>query len=194
MSDVSRFCDEVVYLKDGAISYVGDPEKAIAMYRNAENEHAMGAAQGARPARSEVYREDLVEILGFGFLTLTTDVTPGISNDQPTVFECRFKLKCSPDRLACAISVWRADGQVVTGFSSESIVSSIAASAGETVHIKFEIPNLCLNPGNYLVALGIVDGTSYLFRKELSMFNVIAHSVPVWGMFTPPYACHINVT
>ncbi len=196
MGDVARFCDEVMFLEKGEVRFMGDPQKAIAMYRDSEirSVEKQETQRTNKANRVEVVRDDMVEVMECVFTDASGAPVNEIVSGSDLRFVCRFRALTAPANLVVGLSFWSPAGEIVTGVSSEQVNGRLAGKAGDVYTFSFMIDRFGLNPGRYHFAIGIVDGSVYWHRKELGEMVVVSARGMSWGAFTPEFYCEIDVS
>jgi ABC-type polysaccharide/polyol phosphate transport system ATPase subunit len=191
MGDVARFCDRVLVLDKGCVTFDGPPDAAIKHY----HESVQAADAGARSPHAKslipavVRRPEAFELIE-GHWT-DCDGTPLLPDTPARVqsgigFECSFILHRQPRRLAIGIPIYSATGELLCGLSTDSDKNFADFPLHEPVRIHFSSPHMVLNPGRYRAALGVVDELEHLFMDELPDLQVASNGALTWGHFSWP--------
>lgn len=193
MQDISRFCDRAMVLHKGQIAFVGAPDEAIAFYQTLE--------QNSQPARfgvkavipDTVDRPDVLSDFSFNWVGAAGRQNNEIVEGQPLALEVSFKMHYAPRNLIVGVPIYDMDGEVLTGFATDASGVTLDVSAGEHLELTMTAPDAVLNSGRYRVAIGITDGTEFLFMRELDTLIVAPSGRKSWGTVSIPHQWRATV-
>lgn len=191
MTDVARFCNEVIVLDRGRVDFKGEPEEAIRHYQSKQKVHV--AALAGKPAQGsklgENYHSD-AEIAD-----VRADWASGAAEKrcefkwgEKIRLEIAFTLKKPIEALKIGVPIWNAaEEQLWSALSTEQRGFQISPIVGEN-RITVDFDSKYFRPGIYEAVLAIHDGPRFLCRRPIGQFIVKHGDAPrTWGHFILPH-------
>lgn len=202
MGDITRFCSRVIVLHKGQIVFEGKPDAAIAFYESMDATHQTCEQRVEAILKPWIHNTDSVTDLEHYWCDAGGRLIDEIRTGETLYFHVAFRLNHAPRHLIMGVPVWTEQGQYVTGFSTEASGEHFTVRAGERVVFRLEVPNLALNPGNYISNFGITDGPEFLVRADNPPLAVRKQTPNYWGVVSLPHKwrsissksiCHASV-
>ena len=185
MGEISRFCDRVIVLHKGRIAFIGEPDAAIGLYRTLEPSAEPAKVTSKAPLPGTVNRSDMVEDVVFEWTGLDT-IHGEALEDRPFGLRASFTVRYTPRNLIVGVPLYDADGAILTGFATDAHGVSLPILAGQRITVEMSAPNVVLNPGRYPAAIGITDGTEFLYMDHLPDLIIRSNGRKTWGHATIP--------
>ncbi len=188
MTDVSRFCERVMVLNNGELIFLGDPEKAIELYHSLNPANKKALSEGPKSIIPEsLSNERLIDDVKHYWCDKNGQAIEEIYAGEPIYFCCTFKILYEPKHLVVGVPVYDMGGELITGFSTDIEGLKIEISANGCCELVMTVDNVCLNPGSYQSAIGIVDGVEFLYIEENIKLTVLSSGRLHWGDVTLPH-------
>ncbi|MEQ8936105.1 MAG: ABC transporter ATP-binding protein [Amphiplicatus sp.] len=194
MADVSRFCDRAIVLHKGKIVFAGAPDKAIAFYQTLEHSSEPATARSKVLLPGTVSRPDMVDDLVFEWIDAEGAVVSEITEGEALGMRVSFTMRYKPRNLIVGVPVYDMDGKVLTGLATDASGVSLDVDDGERITVEMAAPNIILNPGRYPAAIGITEGTEFLYMDHLPELIVRPSGKKSWGAVSIPCEWRYDVT
>lgn len=188
MTDIMRFCDEVIVLNKGQVSFKGKSDKAVEFYLSEIDKASAPAPRNSlAKVTGPVFENNdaVTNVRGYWSDKDGNEITE-IRQGSELFFNVIFVCSIPTRNLIIGIPVWSQDGTYVTGFSTDQNFGAIRAGLGGKISIRLVVPSLHLNAGIYHSNLAIVDGSEFLWRKPNNPLTVLPKVNPQWGAVTIP--------
>lgn len=169
MNSVRLFCDRVIVLEKGSLTFNGKPDHAIKYYLEQVTKNK---------SKFKDKSEKLIKPF-FGDLFCNKDKIYNINhawdkehyqhNDE-MIFKFSFKLNFFPRNLIIGLPVWDKFGNMITSFNTDykNIKFQIKGDA-----VEGRLMTSCrFNPGEFTSVIAIVDGGEHLYRELNATFEV----------------------
>ena len=186
---VVQMCSTAVWLHEGCVHGIGESKQVVEQYvkfLDGLDAQRRIRAEKRRVEKSRVDTASDIEQTPYGFFMnnpnelsdFTCDVTggKGAARDEfemhnSIAFRIHFKLAHIPLNLKVGLILFHEDGtRIAVMTTTES--AALDGLQRQEIGIRFDIPDLCLRPGNYVVVIPIQDGQSFLWRHEAAKFTV----------------------
>lgn len=209
LSAILRHCDRVIYLDRGRIKFCGDPAEAVDLYKKSTAIHDGATTRVPHPVtgrrilkshfpanpKTDLYGSGDAQIEDYGITDENGTPTPLIN--QYARFQLRIKLKVHQpiEDLICAYAIKTTDGMECTGnntlLANFDMAEVVRKGEGTIVFDTL----MCLNPGQYLVSLGLtqmsVEGLK-VFHRIYDAFAVeVVSKNPGTGIYSPPTEVYV---
>lgn len=161
MTAVKQLCDKVVWLKEGSIAAVGDPEEVISSYLNSVQDSSLGKvwSDGNAPG-NEYVKMKSVKVLPEGGNECM------VTTDTPVELEFVFENNQEESEINISFVLWTISGECV--FNTASEVKKIGKGVYRGV---CSIPANLLNNNVYSVEAMIIKNRSYAVFKQKDILN-----------------------
>lgn len=185
MNSVRLFCDRVIVLEKGRLSFNGKPDDAIKYYLEQEEkrkrklkEKTMSLKQ-SKPFYGELFHnEDKIVNIKHSWNKAK------YSLGEEMILTFSFELKYRPKNLVIGVPVWSEQGDFITAFNSDYDKIEIYKGKSE---ISGKLITTCVfNPNSYISLIVIVDGSEYLYRETNDIFSV-KNKERVFGFVSLPH-------
>lgn len=181
MGDISRFCDRVVVLHKGQLVFSGNPDEAIAYYHELEQSSHPIKAAPKQLIPATVNRPDALDQMTFEWIGANGAGDNELIEGGTLKANVSFRVHYKPYNLVVGIPIYDHNGTVLTGFATDACDLRLEAEAGSRVALELTVPDIVLNPGRYRAAVGITDGTEFLYMDELPDLIVRPRGRKSWG-------------
>lgn len=183
MVDIKLFSDRVIVLNKGRVAFEGAPDEAIGVYEEMKFPGAVSQVEKcAEILEPQFHNQQMIEQVEHYWCDAEGKLIKEISFGETLYFRVVFHLSYKPKNLIIGVPVWTDEGTYVTGFSTKRDGSGLAVMAKQKSEFILEVPNLALNPGNYISNLAIHDGLEFLYRGENLVLTVKTDSREKWGV------------
>ena len=188
MNSVRLFCDRVVVLEKGNISFNGKPDDAIAYYLEQEEKKKTKlkdkSKKPVKPFYGDLFHNE-EKIINVKHSWNKKSYSLG----DEMLLEFSFKLNFKPKNLIIGLPIWNTDGNLITAINSDYdkiqvFENSFSISGILRVECVF-------NPNEYTSVIAIVDGSEYLYREIISNFKV-NNRERIFGIVTLPHKWSIE--
>ena len=193
MGDVARFCDHVIVMHKGSIAFSGKPDDAIAYYLTLEQDNIVVPNEKKSLIPEVVSRPDLISDFHFEWLDHSGSDQAEFMEGKPLRLRVSFALGYTPRNLVVGVPIYTNEGDVLTGLATDARGELIQAEKGQRISIEMYAEDILLVPGQYRSAIGIVDGTEFIFMEELPEILVRNNSRKSWGNFSMPFTWQLTV-
>jgi lipopolysaccharide transport system ATP-binding protein len=176
---IQSICDRAIFLKDGHIEKIGNPEQVMDYYQ------AMLSKQEGYRIRQKTLSDGTVQtisgtgeasILSVELLDEENKLTDAISVGAKTKLRIKAKVNKDIPQLVLGFMFKDKLGQTIFGtntFKMDSLLTNL--SAGETVSYDFDFP-MNLGPGSYSIATCLSLNDSHLDRSyEWRDYSFVFH-------------------
>jgi ABC-type polysaccharide/polyol phosphate transport system ATPase subunit len=189
MGDIARFCDHVLVLSRGRIAFRGEPQQAIEFYERLQESDPEAAEVQRRAAVTGPahWNEDAIRDVRHEWCDAAGNPVSAIARGDELRLRVEFVLSHSPRMLIVGIPAWTAQGEYVTGFSTEVSPCDLDARPGERMVLWLRVPAAPFNPGTVLSSIGICDGPEFLYRAALPPLTVEPVAGRHWGIVAVPH-------
>jgi ABC-type polysaccharide/polyol phosphate transport system ATPase subunit len=172
MNSVRLFCDRVIVLEKGVMAFNGEPEDAIKYYLEQEEERKKQLETKSIESRSQkqfygemFHNKEKIIYIKHNWKKKVYRL------DEEMILEFSFKLNYNPRNLIIGVPVWDMKGNRITSFNTDYY--NVEVYNGQSV-ISGKLTTSCIfNPGDYISAIAIVDGSEYLYRSLNEKFMVL---------------------
>ena len=160
---VGSLCDRVVVLNGGIVEHDGDPADGIRLLRNNYEQERLNAlvadAEGRRKAAYEIASFDMQTVEHGDSVTLIVDL--GVDINQPT-----------PD-WGVGFSIENTLGLRLFNWTTFETNAALPNTVGRQ-QLRFEVPDVRLGPGKYLVNIGVgnLAGENFDLKTPAGTFDI----------------------
>jgi len=187
-SKVIQLCDRAVWLEKGQIMDAGDSSPVVKNYLEYTERLQFHKSKSPRLKSNDsiygpIYPKS--EILKDLYFQIETDKE--IKPLSPLKIHYGFKSTRKINNLNVTLNIVTKDSRMVTAITTLNEVDLFAEDETE-FNFCLDIPNLPLNPGNYVITMPIHEGHSYLFRDVVANLTVLSNNNLSWGMCAFPHS------
>jgi ABC-type polysaccharide/polyol phosphate transport system ATPase subunit len=193
MGDVARFCDKVMVMHKGKVVFAGEPDSAIAYFQTLEQNTTVAPEKSKSLIPAPVSRPDMISDFEFEWLDASGSEPAAFMEGEAFGLRVSFVLKYTPRNLIVGIPIYDTDGNVLAGLATDADGRKLEAEAGQRVVLEMKASDVVLVPGQYRAAIGITDGTEFMFMAELSDFLVRHAGRKSWGVVSIPFKWNYSV-
>lgn len=189
MNDISRFCDTVVVLDQGRVTFSGAPDDAIAFYQRAAEKKATPAIQqkARRPLGDFIHKSHAIADVSTEWQDGNGQAVESLPTGGRAVLRLRFTPLRRMRNLIVGVPIFSSSDEMLTALSSDQMSTVLDHEPGVPVEVEIEIGSLPLTPGDYRAVIAIVDGPEYLYRQPVDDLIVNRGPLPkYWGEFVMP--------
>lgn len=201
-TQVIQFCDYAIWLEHGKVREFGKSKPVVEHYVDSiEQEEAEKVRQLnelsqealTRPSRrtaQSIYGPVYSDFEHIDNLQVKLMVGGEANNivkvHQAMTIRYSFDLKRRVEDLNVSINILRKDGLLMTTIST---LNGDLLRKTEEGHVECEVtlPNVNLNPGDYVIVMPVHEGHSYLFRNKVAEFKVVRGDKMTWGVMSLEY-------
>ena len=148
MEAVSRICDRVIWLKEGALHRDGQPEEVVTEYQNAAWDMLSAAAPGYKGTSHAAKYGEIVDVK---LLAMDGRAIGSPPRSEDVFVRIRFRTRHARTRVRCAIDLM-AKGVLVFR-SAQPELANVAADAAYEALVR--IPANLLSETTYTVNVGV---------------------------------------
>ncbi len=176
MQSIREFCTKALFLNEGKVEYVGDPEEAARQYSMLFIEESTEKIDKEEQTESKDSKR-----WGSGEARM---ISPKITSKPSEGFiRISIKLKSKTNlRVFPGFSIKTLDGITVTGLNSKRInPDGVSLAAGKESIVQWEIQNI-LSSGDYKVSLSLQleDGKELDFRDDLLNLSIFKENSSIF--------------
>jgi len=188
MTDVIRFCERTLVLNKGVPVFLGPSAEAVEFFETKiEQQPIRVAPLSLSNVTGPVFNNpEAISDVSVHWADAQGQPTPHTVHGEPQELHIAFRCHINPRNLIVGIPVWREDGTMATGFSTDTR-HTIARDSQGFVRLKLHVPAFAFNPGTYSAMLSIVDGAEFLWRNSIAPLSVKPAGRPTWGMVSLDY-------
>jgi ABC-type polysaccharide/polyol phosphate transport system ATPase subunit len=184
---ISLFCDRVIVLDKGMITYKGQPEDAIKFYiseiedkNNKKKKPVKKATQNIKPFYGNLFHnKEKISKIEHYWADKDLNKTDCVETGSEVNLITKFKLKAKPKKeLVVGIPIWDKDGNYITGISTDMDKIKLCGDENNCYNVILNFPELPLNPNEYISVVSIHDGLEFYYRglnHRLTTLNYKRH-------------------
>lgn len=188
MGTITDFCDKVIVLNNGEVVFQGDPKEAVEIYESLKfPESDTPETKRTSILKPQFFNENAIEDIEHFWCDADGNPITAIMAGEDLYFKASFSVKHKPRNFYMGVPLWTEEGVYVTGFSTQLQDEPIHIQPHKKNTYILKVPNVCLNPGNYIGNLGIMDGVECLYRKEVDLLTVLPKNSRFWGAVSIPH-------
>lgn len=161
MTAIKQLCDKVVWLKEGSVEAIGNPDEVISRYLNSVQDSSLEKVwNGDLAPGNELVRMKSIKILPQGEDAST------VTTDTPIELEFIFENNQEENEINISFTLWTISGECV--FNTASEVKKI----GKGIHRGVcNIPANLLNNNVYSIEAMIIKNRSFAVFKQKDILN-----------------------
>jgi len=174
MNSVKLFCDRVVVLEKGNLTFNGKPDDAISYYLEEEDKAQIQIThKSIKPFYGDIFHNNqkIIDIKHQWQDQNSIRIEKSHTGDK-IFLDISFKLLYKPRKLVIGIPIWNEKGDYISGISSEDDTINLQPQNHQNYKIRLELTNI-LNPAQYISILSIYDGAEALYRGRNNDLIVI---------------------
>ena len=162
MNDIKNFCDEAILLHNGQVIASGEPDQVVGIYENMQIAPAPDLeTEITTTLEPQFSNDEAVTVLDRAWCNSNLEPVTEIRSGDNLFFKVVFKMTYNPRHLIIGVPLWTEDGKYVTGFSNENEPERPKIQANNEYCFLLKVPELALNPGNYISNLGLSMGLNF---------------------------------
>jgi ABC-type polysaccharide/polyol phosphate transport system ATPase subunit len=170
MNSVRLFCDRVIVLEKGRLTFNGKPDDAIAYYLEQEEKKKSQLKEKSQKPSKPFYGDLFHNDTKISDVYCQWDKKSYHLHEMMTL-NFSFYLHQPPKNLVIGIPVWNSEGDMITSFNSDCDKISFTTHQG-TIRGKLHVKCM-FNPGEYISVIAIVDNGEFLYRNTNQNFTVL---------------------
>lgn len=179
---IARFCDRVILLEKGLITYDGQTREGLQAY----------SRNSSAPTGSALTGEQMLDKQSIADVQIRWQDAGGHPVDQIELWGdaylwISFTLLRTVRQLVIGIPFYTETGDVVGSINSELKPLPVTVAPGQRLTMRARLPRIGFNPGIYTAVLAVVDGTVYLCRKPAGAIEITSSMPLKWGTVTPSF-------
>jgi lipopolysaccharide transport system ATP-binding protein len=187
MGTVSLFCDWVIVLNKGVLSYEGQPEDAIKFYmseiedkNNKKKNPPQKVTKDIRPFYGDLLlNEKKICNIEHYWADMGLNKIDSAETGAEINVVVKFQLKTRPRKqLTVGIPIWDKNGNYITGIATDMDKIKLRGDENNCYHVILNFPELPFNPNEFIAVISIVDGLEFYYRglnHELTIQNYARH-------------------
>ncbi len=187
MYSIRSFCDRVIVLHDGLITFEGKPEDAIRVYEQLNSPNALHKEKAPNQVTflgPQFHNTRAIEEVEHYWCDANGKPISEICLGDSLYCKVIFKINHKANNLIIGVPVWTEEGTFLTGLSTELQNVRMDVEAENKVIFLLTVPNIGLNPGVYFSNVSILDGHEFLYRNKNSSLTVTSTRGRFWGLVT----------
>jgi ABC-type polysaccharide/polyol phosphate transport system ATPase subunit len=170
MNSVRLFCDKVIVLEKGRLTFNGKPDDAIAYYLEQEEKKKSQLKEKSQKPSKPFYGDLFHNDTKISDVYCQWDKKSYHLHEMMTL-NFSFYLHQPPKNLVIGIPVWNSEGDMITSFNSDCDKISFTTHQG-TIRGKLHVKCM-FNPSEYISVIAIVDNGEFLYRNTNQNFTVL---------------------
>ena len=161
MTAIKQLCDKVIWLKDGSIAAMGNPDEVISSYLNSVQDSSLGKEWSMDSAPgNEFVKMKSIKVIP------QADDGGMVTTDTPVEVEFVFENNQEESEINISFTLWTISGECV--FNTASEVKKIGRGIHKGVCY---IPANLLNNNVYSIEAMIIKNRSYAVFKQKDILN-----------------------
>ncbi|CAA6812780.1 MAG: Teichoic acid export ATP-binding protein TagH (EC [uncultured Sulfurovum sp.] len=166
MNSVRLFCDRVIVLEKGNLTFNGKPDDAIKYYLEQEENKKTKMKEksiSTKPFYGDLFHNaNKIQTITFSWVDSSGNTLEKVKTNQKVSLIIMFNLLYEPKNLIVGIPFWTENGECITGISNEMQKYKPIIKNG-ICEIICTFNNI-FNPGRYISIISIYDGSECLTR------------------------------
>lgn len=179
MNSVRLFCDRVIVLEKGRLSFDGKPDAAIKHYLDKSTNKPSSKIVPAGSFYEPIFHNENK----ISSVQSRWDKSLYHLKDK-MVLEFSFDLMCETRNLVIGIPIWDENGNLLSSFNTDT--SGVDVFIDDNKVVGRLLIDCVFNPGKYISVIAVVDGGEFLYRGLNHSFTV-APEERVYGFVTLPH-------
>jgi ABC-2 type transport system ATP-binding protein len=191
LGTMRELCQRAIWLEAGQMMVDGPVDRAIGLYTQSQDKR--GQAQAVDSTRLQRWGSGDATIQGVRLLDargLDTDV---LHHGEPGAIELEVECRKRLPGVSAGVGVFKRDGTYCTGLSMNSDQCTTSFTPGRH-QVRLQLDALTLNPGSYLLDIGLVasdTGRIYDFSSREFVLDVQG-TARGEGIFILPHRWHVD--
>jgi ABC-type polysaccharide/polyol phosphate transport system ATPase subunit len=191
LGTMRELCQRAIWLEEGRVMVDGPTDRAIGLYTQSQDNRSQ--VQGVDSDRLRRWGSGEATIEGVRLLDGVGVGTSALHYGEPGTIELEVECRQQFSGLSAGVGVFKRDGTYCTGLSMASDESASSFTLGRhQVRLQFE--PLSLNPGSYLLDIGLVEsatGHIYDFSSREHVLDVQG-AARGEGIFAMPHGWQVD--
>jgi ABC-type polysaccharide/polyol phosphate transport system ATPase subunit len=184
---ISLFCDQVMVMDKGMITYEGPPKDAIKFYtseiedKNKKKKQPIKKTnKNIRPFYGNIFHnEEKIDKVEHFWADKNLKKIDQAQTGMEVNVVIRFQLKTKPKKkLDIGMAIWDRDGNYISSIATDMQQVQLQGDKNGNFEVVLNFPKLVFNPSEYVSTVAVVDGPEFYYRglnNELTVKNHIRH-------------------
>jgi ABC-2 type transport system ATP-binding protein len=161
LGTMRELCQRAIWLEEGRVMVDGPADRAIGLYTQSQDKRSQVQAVDSDRLRRWGSREATIE--GVRLLDGGGAETSALQHGEPGAIELEVECREQLPGVSAGVGVFKRDGTYCTGLSI-AFDECIASFTPGRHQVRLQLEALSLNPGSYLLDIGLVEsGTGHIY-------------------------------